>query len=118
MSTDTDDEYAGNLIPAAAAAVGAAATGNQAEMSSSTTTVFITANVGSMFEDAGTLVPKWHEQVLSFLAANSPQFVAIHFQEVRSKNVFARMKIGSAVEIFYLGCEQNIPFLSAKLVSA
>ena len=80
MSTDTDEECA---------AEGAANTETAFSSSSpaavdptSTSVLLITANVGSVFEDAEALAPKWHHEVIKFIDSQSPQFVAIHFQEV------------------------------------
>ena len=72
MSTDTDDEGLG---------VAAANTSTPSPLET-VSTVLITANVGSIFEEPETLIPKWHAEVIGYLAATKTQFVAMHFQEV------------------------------------
>ena len=47
-----------------------------------TSTAFITANVGSVFEDPDRLMPIWINQFGQFLTLHHPEFVALHFQEV------------------------------------
>ena len=47
-----------------------------------TSTAFITANVGSVFEDPDRLMPIWINQFDQFLTLHHPEFVALHFQEV------------------------------------
>ena len=77
MSTDTDDEGGGG---------GGGGSGGRVVDASKTdntiTTLLITANVGSIFEDADGLIPTWRERVLSHIARSQARFVAIHFQEV------------------------------------
>ena len=76
MSTDTDEECAAEGGASTETAMGTAA------VSSSTSLLLITANVGSVFEDAEALAPKWRHEVIKFIGEQNPQFVAIHFQEV------------------------------------
>ena len=45
-------------------------------------TMLITANVGSIFEDADRLVPQWRSEVVRKIGLEAPLFVALHFQEV------------------------------------
>jgi len=44
---------------------------------------FITANVGSIFEEPTLLIPQWLDQVMGEIQRQNPKFVAIHCQEVR-----------------------------------
>ena len=53
-----------------------------------TSTAFITANVGSVFEDPGRLMPIWINQFDQFLALHHPEFVALHCQEVEINSLF------------------------------
>ena len=81
MSTDTDDDV-GVVSSATAAGEPPMAPSSPVETVS---TVLITANVGSIFEDPEQLVPQWHAEVLGYLAATKTQFVAMHFQEASCK---------------------------------
>ena len=74
MSTDTDEECAAEGGASTETAIGTA--------DPSTSLLLITANVGSVFEDAEALAPKWRHEVIKFIGEQNPQFVAIHFQEV------------------------------------
>ena len=53
-----------------------------------TSTAFITANVGSVFEDPNRLMPIWINQFDQFLALHHPEFVALHCQEVKINSLF------------------------------
>ena len=53
-----------------------------------TSTAFITANVGSVFEDPDRLMPIWINQFDQFLALHHPEFVALHCQEVEINSLF------------------------------
>ena len=53
-----------------------------------TSTAFITANVGSVFEDPDRLMPIWINQFDQFLALHHPEFVALHCQEVEINCLF------------------------------
>ena len=53
-----------------------------------TSTAFITANVGSVFEDPDRLMPIWISQFDQFLNIHHPEFVALHFQEVEINCLF------------------------------
>ena len=53
-----------------------------------TSTAFITANVGSVFEDPDRLMPIWINQFDQFLALHHPEFVALHCQEVKINSLF------------------------------
>ena len=64
-----------------------------------TSTAFITANVGSVFEDPDRLMPIWINQFDQFLALHHPEFVALHFQEVEINCLFAISKVISGIEI-------------------
>lgn len=55
------------------------------------TCMFITANVGTIFEES-TLLELWFEQLKSYLTKIKPQLVAIHCQEVGGKNYETSMK--------------------------
>ena len=81
MSTDTDEECAAEGGASTETAIGTADP-STAAVSSSTSLLLITANVGSVFEDAEALAPKWRHEVIKFIGEQNPQFVAIHFQEV------------------------------------
>ena len=52
------------------------------KMNAPLSTMLITANVGSIFEDADRLVPQWRSEVVRKIGLEAPQFVAVHFQEV------------------------------------
>ena len=82
MSTDTDDECAAEGRASTETAMGTA--GPSSAVVPSTSVLLITANVGSVFEDAEALAPKWRHEVIKFIGEQNPQFVAIHFQEVRN----------------------------------
>lgn len=79
MSTDTDDESGVGL-----------GSGQPVWLSQNVSTLLITANVGSIFEDPDTLIPTWQEQVIKHIATSRPQFIAIHFQEVSQVSFFRR----------------------------
>ncbi|EEB17181.1 Type I inositol-1,4,5-trisphosphate 5-phosphatase, putative [Pediculus humanus corporis] len=51
-----------------------------------TPVVYITANVGSIFEEPTTMLKIWTEEFLSTVARLDPKFVALHCQEVGGKN--------------------------------
>ena len=53
-----------------------------------TSTAFITANVGSVFEDPDRLMPIWINQFDQFLALHHPEFIALHCQEVEINSLF------------------------------
>ena len=53
-----------------------------------TSTAFITANVGSVFEDPDRLMPIWINQFHQFLGLHHPEFIALHFQEVDINSLF------------------------------
>uniref|UniRef100_A0A1B6DYI6 inositol-polyphosphate 5-phosphatase n=1 Tax=Clastoptera arizonana TaxID=38151 RepID=A0A1B6DYI6_9HEMI len=54
--------------------------------------LFITANVGSIFEDAAIMLQIWTEEFLSTISRLDPKFVALHCQEVGGKNYEQSMK--------------------------
>lgn len=87
MSVDTDDEGF-NLNQQSPSLAATMASEDESTPSSEETvsTVLITANVGSIFEEPEKLIPKWHEEMVGYLAATKTQFVAMHFQEVGKKN--------------------------------
>ena len=58
-----------------------------------TSTAFITANVGSVFEDPDRLMPIWINQFDQFLNIHHPEFVALHFQEVEMNCLFDISKV-------------------------
>ena len=82
MSTDTDEEYATEVRAGTEPAIRTADPSTAVNDVSSTSLLLITANVGSVFEDAESLSPKWRHEVIKSIAEQNPQFVAIHFQEV------------------------------------
>ena len=82
MSTDTDEECAAEGRAGTETGIGNTETSSTA-LVPSTSLLLITANVGSVFEDAEALAPKWRHEVTKFISEQNPQFVAIHFQEVR-----------------------------------
>ncbi len=78
MSTDTDGEDFASSVAAPAVDDLAADDSSAAPLA----TLLITANVGSVFEDSGSLGANWQREVVRLIADKRPQFVAIHFQEV------------------------------------
>ena len=83
MSTDTDEECAAEGRAGTETGIGNTETLSSTALVPSTSLLLITANVGSVFEDAEALAPKWRHEVTKFISEQNPQFVAIHFQEVR-----------------------------------
>ncbi|XP_040576747.1 inositol polyphosphate-5-phosphatase A [Lepeophtheirus salmonis] len=57
-----------------------------------TSTLLATANIGSIFEAPGDLVPEWTRQVIEKIKRLQPQFIALHCQEVGGKNFEHSMK--------------------------
>ncbi|XP_039301120.1 inositol polyphosphate-5-phosphatase A [Nilaparvata lugens] len=55
-------------------------------------TLLVTANVGSIFEDPSVMLKIWTEEFLSTVARLDPKFVALHCQEVGGKNYEQSMK--------------------------
>lgn len=51
-----------------------------------TPVVFITANVGSIFEEPSVMLKIWTKEFLSTIARLDPKFIALHCQEVGGKN--------------------------------
>ena len=65
----------------------------QSRQPGTTSTAFITANVGSVFEDPDRLMPIWISQFDQFLNIHHPEFVALHFQEVEINCLFDISKV-------------------------
>ena len=101
MSTDTDEEYATEVRAGTEPAIRTADPSTAVNDVSSTSLLLITANVGSVFEDAESLSPKWRHEVIKSIAEQNPQFVAIHFQEV-SVMCFAVLFVLSTKQDQYL----------------
>ncbi|XP_054267370.1 inositol polyphosphate-5-phosphatase A-like isoform X1 [Macrosteles quadrilineatus] len=57
-----------------------------------TPALFITANVGSIFEEPNVMLKLWTEEFLSTVARLEPKFLALHCQEVGGKNYEQSMK--------------------------
>nr|XP_018899008.1 PREDICTED: uncharacterized protein LOC109031743 isoform X1 [Bemisia tabaci] len=55
-------------------------------MDSNTPVMFITANVGSIFENPTVMLKIWTEEFLSTVSKLNPKFIALHCQEVGGKN--------------------------------
>lgn len=53
---------------------------------STTDALFVTANVGSIFEDPTSMLKIWCEEFLSTVSRLNPKLVALHCQEVGGKN--------------------------------
>ena len=94
MSTDTDDETGSGIGGNGHALSRLSSNEGGESMSSggSMSTVLITANVGSIFEEPDQLIPKWHGEITQYLEANKPKFVALHFQEVGHFTEVIRVK--------------------------
>ena len=76
-----------------------------------TSTAFITANVGSVFEDPDRLMPIWIRQFDQFLNIHHPEFVALHFQEVEINCLFAVSKVISGIEITLHANDKVLSFM-------
>ena len=94
MSTDTDDETGSGIggNGHALSRLSSNEEGESVSSSGSMSTVLITANVGSIFEEPDQLIPKWHGEITQYLEANKPKFVALHFQEVGHFTEVIRVK--------------------------
>ncbi|CAH1783704.1 unnamed protein product, partial [Owenia fusiformis] len=58
--------------------------------------LLITANVGSIFEDPEHTLKQWMNEFLTSIKAMSPEFIAIHCQEVGGKNYEESMQYVNA----------------------
>ncbi|GLV44361.1 Inositol polyphosphate-5-phosphatase type I [Carabus blaptoides fortunei] len=54
--------------------------------------LFVTANVGSIFEDPTEMLKYWTHEFLSTVSKLDPKFIALHCQEVGGKNYEKSMK--------------------------
>ncbi|XP_046668070.1 inositol polyphosphate-5-phosphatase A isoform X1 [Homalodisca vitripennis] len=61
-------------------------------MAETTQALFITANVGSIFEEPNVMLKLWTEEFLSTVSRLEPKFLALHCQEVGGKNYEQSMK--------------------------
>ena len=75
-----------------------------------TSTAFITANVGSVFEDPDRLMPIWINQFDQFLALHHPEFIALHCQEVEINSLFDTSS-NSGIEITLHANDKVLSFM-------
>ncbi|KAL4148770.1 hypothetical protein QTP88_002930 [Uroleucon formosanum] len=58
----------------------------------STRVLFVTANIGSIFENPSVMLKIWTEEFLNTVSRLDPYFIALHCQEVGGKNYEESMK--------------------------
>ncbi|XP_026274549.2 uncharacterized protein LOC113203855 isoform X1 [Frankliniella occidentalis] len=84
-------------------------------MAAVTDALFVTANVGSIFEDPTSMLKIWCDEFLNTISRISPKVIALHCQEVGGKNYERSMQHVSEFVKLLMSSEELQPFNKVRI---